>query len=327
MLAQTSIIARNTFTESIRQPVFVIVTLLGTVLPVFAAASSALTLDDDNKLLIDMVLMSMYMLGTITAALVASSVLSREINNKTVLTVISKPIARPAFIVGKFIGVTAAVGVAYWVWLIVSLMCVRHGVMSTAADKHDMVVITLSVVAFLIAGAIAVWGNYFYNWVFASRFSVLLAVTLTLAYLIVLVVNRKWELQPIAHEFTEEEGRLVQVLIAAALVFEALIVTCAVAIAGSTRLGWVGTLLLCGGVFFLGINTERWFLAHTSSQPWAWLGFAVAPNGQFFYMADALTQKSPITLAYFTLVTGYAACYVMGLLCLAVALFQTRETG
>ena len=72
---------------------------------------------------------------------VGSGVLTREIDNKTVLTVISKPVSRPLFIVGKFLGLAAGLAVAFFMSAVLFFLSVRHSVMSTASDKYDMPVL------------------------------------------------------------------------------------------------------------------------------------------------------------------------------------------
>jgi len=331
MIQRIFSIARNTFTESIRQPIFMVVLGLGVTLLILELFFAAYTFDNDDKILIEFCLSTIFLGGVAMAALIATGVLSREIENKTVLTVISKPIGRPAFILGKYLGVVAAVALAFWIWSIVFLMLIRHEVMSTASDKVDMPVFYFGFGALALAVALATWGNYFYHWVFTSRVVGILAVTITLAYLLVLVINKKWEFQPITTEFTKEteDGRAVlsQVLIALLLVFEGLMILCAVAIACSTRLGQVLTLLVCLGIFFVGTFADWAFGRFEQIQPLAWVAYRATPNVGYLFVADALSQQAPVTGGYLAMVSGYAALYGLAVLCLAVALFQTRETG
>src|SRR5690606_27955164 len=97
---------------------------------------------DDNKLLVDMGLSTLALAGLLLAAFTATGVLSNEIENKTVLTTISKPVSRPMFVLGKFAGVAAALVLAYATLAIIFLLTVRHKVMMTASDRFDMPVIT-----------------------------------------------------------------------------------------------------------------------------------------------------------------------------------------
>ncbi|MBI1371091.1 MAG: hypothetical protein GC162_20875 [Planctomycetes bacterium] len=327
MFEQLWTIARNTFTESIRQPIFLVVLGAGLFLLILNPALSAYTLDDDNKLLIDLGLSTMLFGGLALAAFTSTGVLAREIENKTALTVISKPISRPVFVIGKYFGVATAVSMAIWIWSIVFLLSVRHKVMSTASDHFDMPVLIFGIAAGLIALFLSVWGNYFYAWVFTSRFAGLLAGALTVAYLLVLLISPRWQVQALTTEFTKDGSQLGQIVIAILFVLEALAVVCAVAIACSTRLGQVMTLLICVAVTFLGLVSDYFFGRFVEAQPLAWIGYALAPNTQFFWLADALTQNHPVSAEYVGLVSGYCMLYITAVLSLAAALFQTRETG
>jgi len=327
MFQQVFTIARNTFTESIRQPIFLVVLGAVIMLLVLNPALSAYTLDDDNKLLIDLGLSTIFLGGLFLAAFTATGVLAREIDNKTVLTVISKPIGRPAFLAGKYLGVAGAISVAFWIWSLVFLLSVRHKVMSTASDHFDIPVLAFGFGALLIALAVTTWGNYFYGWVFTSRLTGWLAGTITLAYLLVLMIGPKWQFQAITAEFVANDGKLGQIIVALLLVLEALGVICAVAIACSTRLGQVMTLAICLAIFLVGLSSDYFFGRFTDEHPIVWIAYALAPNVQYFWLADALTQNNPVSAYYIAMVTGYCALYAFGVMCLATALFQTRETG
>jgi len=234
-------IARNTFTEAIRQPIFIVL-LFGVIfLLMLGTAWAAYTLDDDNKLLLDTGLSMVLASSGVMAAFLASGVLAREIDNKTVLTVISKPIGRPAFVIGKFLGVAGATAIAWLIWSLVFLLTVRHKVLSGAGDELDGPVWAFGLAALAIALIVAVWGNYFYNWVFNSTFVSVLTVTLPIAYLLVLIINKDWQFQPIYTEFNpdlapvtnygEDAKSLWQVIVALLMALEAALILVAVAVA------------------------------------------------------------------------------------------------
>jgi ABC-2 type transport system permease protein len=118
-------------------------------------------------------------------------------------------------------------------------------------------------------------------------------------------------------------------------VFEAILLLAAVAIAASTRLGQMMTLMVCVAVFLGGLVSE-YFLGTIVAAEWtgphwtrlvAWPAYAVLPNMQLFWLADALTQGREITLAHWAAVSLYALAMVVAALSLAVILFQTRDVG
>jgi hypothetical protein len=89
----------------------------------------------------------------------------------------------------------------------------------------------------------------------------------------------------------------------------------------------VPTLLICFGVFLLGLVGEYVVSLAAGGRAWLEPLATVVPNLQFFWPADALTQGSTITPGYLGTVTLYAACLVGAALSLAVLLFQRRDVG
>ncbi|MBK7405455.1 MAG: ABC transporter permease subunit [Phycisphaerales bacterium] len=261
MIIQTVTITRNTFVESIRQPIYFIVLLLAAVLQVFTTWSTAYSMgyttsaevSKDNRLMLDIGLATIFVAGMLLAAFVATAVLSREIESKTVLTVVSKPISRGAVVVGKYFGVAGAIGVAVIIMTAYLLLALRHGVMSTAADDPDQPVILFSTAAILLSVGVAGWCNFYYGWSFPQAATLILLPAIVCAYVVTLLVSKKWGLQPIFTDFKP------QVIFAAAALLMALLVIAAVATAASTRLGQVMTIVVCAGVFMLGLYRTTWW--------------------------------------------------------------------
>lgn len=264
MPAQLIAIARNAFVEGIRQPVFLLVILLSGLLQFFTTWNTGFAMgydetgevSGDNKLLLDVGMASIFLCGMILAAFVATSVISREIENKTVLTVVSKPVARTVLILGKYLGIAGAIVLAMIPMIAFLMFALRHGVMSTAADDPDMPAIALSGGAVLLAVCAAAWCNYFYGWSFPQVSVVLLAPLSVVGYLAVLLVSKKWEWQPPNADFKP------QVLIACASLTMAVLVMTAVATAVSTRLSQVMTIVVCFGIFVGSLLSNYLFGRH-----------------------------------------------------------------
>ncbi len=358
MLNQVINIARNTFTESIRQPIFVVLLLLGGTLLALTPALAAYTLEHgrgDNKMLIDLSLGTIFLAGLLLASFTATGVLSKEIENKTVLTVVSKPVSRPLFVLGKFFGAMAAITVAHVILSIVFVLTLRHGVMQTAADHFDQPVLGFGTAAALGAVGLAAWGNYYLSWSFTSTLVRALAVFGLVALGLVLLISPEWSLQSPAAEFVKNDGEMVQIFIGLLMVLQAVTILTAVAIACSTRLGQVMTLAVCFGFYMLGLvsnsaskladqkvgldvqaNYFESFGQIIGAQAEVHLKvlaivfkvlYAVVPNLQFLWPADAITQGNPFSGLYVLTVSAYALLYTMVILCVGVALFQTREVS
>lgn len=317
------VLAKNAFIESIRQPIHAVLICIGLLALLLNLNVAGYTLGEDDKLLIDLGLSTLFLTGLLMSAFTATSVLAKEIENKTVLTVVSKPVPRPLILVGKFLGVTSAIGIAYWLLSITFLLTVRHRVQSSvrAPDIFDPVVVTFGISAIFLTFMIAGLANYLYRWSFPATFAAVGAVLATVTLVIVSCVSRVWRLQS---PLTDYDPQLVIGLI---LIFEAIVVLTGIAIATSTRLGQVATLLVCIGFFLAGLVGE--YFASVTLAGWDWLQpiANVFPNLQFFWPADALTQGQPITLEYLGLVTCYTLLLVGSCLSAATILFQRRDVG
>ncbi|RKY23299.1 MAG: hypothetical protein DRP83_09450, partial [Planctomycetota bacterium] len=116
-------IAKNTFIQTIRQPIFGVMIFLTFVMLVLSLPMSGWTMGNagsgdyeasDQQMLENLGLSTLLLMGLITAALSASATISREIEDKTALTVVSKPVSRAVFVLGKFAGVGLAITLMYY---------------------------------------------------------------------------------------------------------------------------------------------------------------------------------------------------------------------
>jgi len=296
MIGQLLAIARNTFVESIRQPIFFVLVMLSGILQVLTTAGTAFSMgysttaevSGDNKLLLDIGLANVFVLGMLLTALTATAVVSREIEVKTVLTVVSKPISRPTVILGKYLGAAASIMVAVVIMLVFLLMAIRHGVMSTAADTLDGPVLAFSLSAVGIALLAGIWGNFFYGWYFSQTVMLVLLPLIVLAYVLLLFVGKEWHLQPLTtvewvnlktdltydsrgevlERLAPGEAHLAQkrtvfvdfkpqITLACGLMALSMLLLTAIATAISTRLGQVMTVVTLAGVFLLGLLSNH----------------------------------------------------------------------
>ncbi len=315
-------IAGNTFVETIRQPIYTVlvaITILLLILNIFLAG---FTLEDDNKLLMDLGLSTMLLSGLFLAAFSATGVLTREIENKTVMTIISKPISRPVFLTGKYLGLMGAQCVAFYVSFLVFVLCMHHRVLQQSADPFDWPAIILGGGSLLLGVFLAAAANYFYGKEFSSTAIALVVPLLTAGTLLTSMFDREWELAPFSKAFIGG-----QILVAALLIMLAIMVIAAVALAASTRLGQVMTLMTCGMVLIAGFLSD-WVLGqYRDESTVAAVLYHVVPNISFFWVVDAITANVRIPTAYVLYTSAYALLLVTAVLSIGIALFQRREVG
>ncbi len=108
------IIARATCKEAVRQPVFAAMMVLALALLVLNTFIPFFSFGEDVKMLKDCGLATILITSTLLAVWTASTSIADEIEGKTAMTLLSKPINRRQFVVGKYLGIVTAV-----LWLMV----------------------------------------------------------------------------------------------------------------------------------------------------------------------------------------------------------------
>lgn len=102
-------IALNTFREIIRNKFLYMILFFAFLLLGFSTLLGQLTIGDDEKVIVDFGLAMIEIFGIIWVLFVGSQLLFKEIEGKTIFLILSKPIARYEFILGKFFWFSATI--------------------------------------------------------------------------------------------------------------------------------------------------------------------------------------------------------------------------
>jgi Cu-processing system permease protein len=97
-------IAINTFKESVRNKILYNILILAIGLIVFAVSIADWSVFERVQVMEDMGLATMSITGLLMAVFIGVGLLGREIATKTVYMIISQPVSRSQFIIGKFFG-------------------------------------------------------------------------------------------------------------------------------------------------------------------------------------------------------------------------------
>ncbi len=315
------IIAANTFTETLRQPIYAVIVIAGLILFIVSPSLTMYTLDEDIKLLRELGLSTLFLSGLFIAIFSAAGAVTEEIETKTITTVLSKPVSRAIFVMGKFFGVVAAVALAHYILTLAMLMAIRHGVLSEAADTHDWTVITAAAVVIVVSFLITAFLNYSYDWNFTATGIGLLAALSTLAIVLLSFIDRDWTYNPANNKFTAFD------IHASILLLLAVVVLVALAVLFSTRCNVVLTLTFCVGIFLLGLISDWVFGRFADTYLWARIGYMLVPNLQVFWASDAIYGSGTIPFRYILQSGLYTLLYTAGILSFSIALFQRRQVG
>ena len=113
LILWSSPIALNAFKETVRQPYFLVVVFVSIFLLGIVSNLPLFTEQEDNvRMVRDMGLATATLCGLIVAIFSASTSITEELEKKTAMTVLSKPVTRGHFIIGKYFGVVATSALA-----------------------------------------------------------------------------------------------------------------------------------------------------------------------------------------------------------------------
>jgi ABC-type transport system involved in multi-copper enzyme maturation permease subunit len=111
-IRRVSVIAANVFREIFRERALyllgfyaVALLLAARLLPELSAGMA------DRKIILDVGLAGIQILGLVLAIFVGTSLVNREVEKRTLLVLMAKPVSRSEFIVGKFFGLSSVLGV------------------------------------------------------------------------------------------------------------------------------------------------------------------------------------------------------------------------
>lgn len=97
-------IALNTFKEAIRDRILYLLLFFAAVCILFSRILALLTVGDRAKIIMDVGLASLSLFGVLMAILIGTGLVYKEIDKRTIYTLLSKPIQRYQFLLGKYLG-------------------------------------------------------------------------------------------------------------------------------------------------------------------------------------------------------------------------------
>ena len=134
---RASAVAHATVKNELAQPLFLVLMLLGTVAILLFEFLSFNTFGEDIKLLKDCGITTIMLLATFQGVWSASSSIAEEIEGKTALTILSKPIQRRSFVLGKFMGIFGILLLMFVVLGLVELFAVSYKPIYDARENSE----------------------------------------------------------------------------------------------------------------------------------------------------------------------------------------------
>ena len=160
VLPKVAAVARTTAKEAVLQPIFWVLLLFGSGAIVLFIILPYNTFGEDIKMFKDTGLTLIMLLSIILALWTASVSIAEEIEGRTALTLLSKPISRREFVIGKFLGILGPVTLMFIILGTVFLCSISAKVPYDARENSqlapDAVQCTLEVLS-VFPGLVLAW--------------------------------------------------------------------------------------------------------------------------------------------------------------------------
>jgi ABC-type transport system involved in multi-copper enzyme maturation permease subunit len=123
------LVARHVFKESVRDRAFYAIAVFAGLVVAFSLVVGQLSAGQEVKIVKDVGLAAIEIAGALMAALTGVGLVAREIERRSIVSLLAKPLARWEFVVGKYLGllVTILVNVAGMAGALYAVLAWLHG--------------------------------------------------------------------------------------------------------------------------------------------------------------------------------------------------------
>lgn len=306
-------IAVNAFRESLREPVYFLMLLAALLLIAHYPSAAIFVFSEQLKLVVDSSMATTLLFGLVVSVLCSSYTVAREMRNGTVLLLMSKPIQRWSFVLGKILGI----GMAGTLFVAVCNFATFISVyIATDQFRFEMALYFTMLGILAVSSLIGMLANYLKGSSFPeiATFATSALVPLFAVYCYITGEHPALGLQDLTK--------------ALLLVNFAVLTMATFAVVFATRLDVVPNLCVCTAIFFAGLVSSFLFQRTTDSAVLngiCSIFYAIFPNWQFFWLADAVAVKRHIPDKYLLDAALYLVTYIILGSTWAVATFQNKE--
>lgn len=313
--------ARNTFVESLRQPVYYLMLITAMCIIGLFPTVAMFVFREQIKFVVDSSMAISLVFSLVVAVVSSAHTISREMRNGTVLLLLSKPVTRLAFVLSKILGVLAAITVFLFLLNCASMISVL-----IAKDQFRLEY-TLMAVYYSALAVSSIYGglrNYFKQESFTSNsiIAMLILIPIIAALFYFLRVSTFHAGEAVDPEEFIDVRHLMPALL---LLFPAAWTMGTISAALATRIELVSNLTICSVIFLIGLISKYFAIQ------WLGNGFAssfvrtLLPNWQYFWMADAIAARQQIPAIYIFWAFLYVLFYIGFWTFWALAFFNERE--
>lgn len=100
-------LVKNSFRETIRDRILLLIAFFGVILIVSSLLLSSISARQDSKIIVDLGIGLLDVFGLLITVFVGTQLIFREVDQKTIFLILSKPVSRADFLLSKFFGLGA----------------------------------------------------------------------------------------------------------------------------------------------------------------------------------------------------------------------------
>ena len=171
---RVGVIALNTFRETLRDKILYNLAFFGLLLIGSSILLSSLTMGEQAKIIQDLGLASINLFGVLIAIFVGIGLVSKEIEKRTIYSIIAKPIPRYQFLLGKYFGLALTLFVNMSIMVVgffLTLLSAKVGI-----DPALLKALALIFVELLVITAVAVMFSTFTTPTLSATFTLAIYV-------------------------------------------------------------------------------------------------------------------------------------------------------
>ncbi len=154
------VVAANGFREVIRDRILYFIGFFALLMAFAWRLLPEIAVGTDEKIFLDLGLAAIGLLGVIVAVFVGTGLINKEIDKRTILVLIPKPLSRAEFILGKHLGLSGVLAVMLGVMLVIYLLMLLGMKVSFQALPLIVSVFYLGLELILIAAVAITFGVF-----------------------------------------------------------------------------------------------------------------------------------------------------------------------
>jgi len=285
-------IARLTYLEALRQPVGLVLTMILAILALFAPSFTAFSLGQGLDLLRSNLLSSLMVGGVIFASLLSTDLIGRDLQRKSLLTILSRPVGIPSYYLGKWLGIAALILHFLVILVGVGWMAMTVGTPDTASSVHNFIPLYTLGAGLGAVCLLALVLNYAFDLPIISFIYGGWALWTPVTILITLILS------PVFGLPVPGAAESFQFVLASLLVGSMILVMASFSMALSTVTSAIPNMVLSLIFLFLALMGPGLESMASQVHPWLSALCKVLPDFHLLWTADWLSLGSPIPLGH-----------------------------